>query len=182
VRRRIKGRSVEGKIDRRMKGVAMDELARQILKDVALEEIAPKAQKRSPVDHWSSPVLLERAAYLKKLAQYGDGSASETLREYPGHQAMLILRSRDGEAELHDGSAFLFCVLAGAATLVTGGTVTPARRVGPGEIRGDSLEGGARQQLRAGDVAHVPAGTAHQILVAAEKPIACFVVKIQEAG
>ena len=79
----------------------MDKLAKEILKDVALEEIAPKAPKQTPVDHWPPAILLERAAYLKKLARFGDGSASETLREYPQHCAMLSFRSRDGEAEVH---------------------------------------------------------------------------------
>jgi quercetin dioxygenase-like cupin family protein len=64
---------------------------------------------------------------------------------------------------------------------VTGGTVIRARTVGPGEISGDSIEGGTRQELKAGDVAHVPAGLPHQMLVAGEKTVTCFVVKVQEA-
>jgi mannose-6-phosphate isomerase-like protein (cupin superfamily) len=160
----------------------MDKLAKEILKDAALEEIAPKAPKQTLVDHWSPTILLERAAYLKKLARFGDGSASETLREYPQHFAMLSFRSRDGEAEVHQNFADLFFVLAGAATLMTGGTVTRARTVGPGETRGDSIEGGSRQELKAGDVAHVPAGLPHQMLVAGEKTVTCFVMKVQEAG
>src|ERR1039457_2074800 len=67
-----------------LKGDKMDHLANQILKDVALEEIAPKAahhDPRNPLDHWSPAILLERGAYLKKMAKYGDGSASESLRE-----------------------------------------------------------------------------------------------------
>jgi mannose-6-phosphate isomerase-like protein (cupin superfamily) len=159
----------------------MDELAKKILKDAVLEEIAPRIQKRSPVDHWSPAVLLERAAYLKKMARYGDGSASETLREYPQHFAMLSFRSRDGEAEAHQSYAQLIFVLAGAATLVTGGTVSRARTVGPGETRGDSIEGGAKQELKAGDVVHVPAGIPFQMLVAGEKTFTCFMMKIQEA-
>jgi quercetin dioxygenase-like cupin family protein len=47
-------------------------------------------------------------------------------------------------------------------------------------MRGLSVEGGIRQQLRAGDVAHVPAGVPHQMLVSGEKPLACLVVKVQE--
>ena len=162
----------------------MDHLAKQILKDVILEEIAPKAAHeapRNPMDHWSPAILLERAAYLKKMARYGDGSASETLREYFQHRAMLSFRSRDGEAEVHQNFADLFLVLAGAATLVTGGTVTRARTVEPGEMRGDSIEGGTRRELKAGDIAHVPAGLPHQMLVAGEKTVTCFVMKIKEA-
>jgi quercetin dioxygenase-like cupin family protein len=132
------------------------------------------------LDHWSGAVLLERAAYLRELARHGDGSASETLKEYPQHYAMLSFRSRDGEAELHENFADVFYVLDGRATLVTGGTVAGAHRIGPGEMRGSSVEGGARQELRAGDVAHVPAGVPHQMLVVGEKTVTCLVMKVQE--
>ena len=159
----------------------MDELAREILKDIALEEIGPKSHKRSPVDHWTPAVLLERAAYLKKMARYGDGTAGETLRTHSQHEIMLQFKSRDGDAELHEGYAFLFVVLAGTATLVTGGTLTRPRKVGAGETHGDAIDGGVRQELKQGEVAHVPAGQPYQFLVAGEKSIACLVVKIQEA-
>jgi quercetin dioxygenase-like cupin family protein len=50
----------------------------------------------------------------------------------------------------------------------------------PGETRGSSIEGGKRQELRAGDVAHVPAGLPHQMLVAGEQTVTCLVMKVQE--
>ena len=159
----------------------MDLLAKGILKDVNLDGVGPKMTRpKNPVDHWSPAVLLERAGYLRKMAKHGDGSASETLKEYPQHCAMLSFRSRDGEAEVHEKFADLFCVLAGKATLVTGGVVDRARTVAPGETRGLSIEGGARQTMRAGDYAHVPAGTPHQMLVKAEDTITCLVMKVQE--
>lgn len=156
------------------------DLSKEILKDIALDEVVPKSGQRGPVDHWAPHILLERAAYLRKMAKAGDGSASETLREYPRHAAMLSFRSRNGEAEVHERFADLFYVLAGAATLVTGGTVKGARNVGPGETRGDAIEGGTSQELKPGDVAHVPAGTPHQMLVSSEKTITSFVLKMQE--
>jgi mannose-6-phosphate isomerase-like protein (cupin superfamily) len=160
----------------------MERIAKEILKDLNLDEVAPKPRgPKSPVDHWSPPLLLERAAYLRKLATHGDGSASETLKEYPQHFAMLSFRSRSGEVEVHERFADLFVVLAGAATLVTGGTVTGARIVAPGETRGISVEGGTQQNLRAGDVAHVPAGTPHQMLLKGDDTITCLVMKVQEA-
>jgi mannose-6-phosphate isomerase-like protein (cupin superfamily) len=161
----------------------MDKLSAQILKHAAGEDAAPRpARPRNPVDHWSSAVLLERSAYLRTMAKLGDGSAGETLREYPQHAAMLSLRGRNGEAEVHEKFADLFCVLAGAATLVTGGSVVGARTIAPGETRGDSIEGGASQQLRAGDLVHIPAGTPHQMLISGENTIAYFVLKIQEVA
>ena len=165
----------------------MDLFSNQILREllaVEKEDHAPAATPKSgppnPADHWSAALLLERAAYLGKMARYGDGSASETLKEYPQHCAMLLFRSRDGEAEAHENFADIFFVIEGRATLVTGGVMTGAKRVGPGEMRGSAVEGGARQELRAGDVVHVPAGVPHQMLVGSEKPVACLVVKIQE--
>ena len=159
----------------------MERIAKEILKDMNLDELAPKPRgPKNPVDHWTPPLLLERAAYLRKLAKHGDGSASETLKEYPQHFVMLSFRSRSGEVEVHERFADLFVVLAGAATLVTGGTVTGARIVAPGETRGESIAGGTQQNLRLGDVAHVPAGTPHQMLLKGDETIACLVMKVQE--
>lgn len=158
---------------------AMD-LSKDILKDVALDEVALKRVHRGPVDHWAPHILLERAAYLRKLARAGNGSASETLREYPRHKAMLSFRSRSGEVEVHEKFADLFYVLAGAATLVTGGTVVGGRTEAPCETRADSIQGGTAQELQAGDVALVPAGTPHQMLLSGDKTLVCFVLKVQE--
>jgi mannose-6-phosphate isomerase-like protein (cupin superfamily) len=164
----------------------IDRVSAQILRAVLGDEPAPKPaphKKDEPgdADHWSQAVLLERASYLRKMAKFGDGSASETLKEYPQHCAMLSFRSRSGEAEVHERFADLFVVLAGAATLVTGGTICGAHNVAPGETSGDSIEGGMHQELRAGEIVHVPAGTPHQCLVSGDKTVTCFVVKIQEA-
>jgi mannose-6-phosphate isomerase-like protein (cupin superfamily) len=167
----------------------MDDLSNELWKKLLPPErelIRPMAKARERKDapphsdHWSLAILLERAAHLRKLARAGDGQASETLKEYQRHATMLSFRARDGVAELHENFAVLFFVLDGRATLVAGGTMVGAETIGPGEIRGASIEGGVRQELRAGDVAHVPAGVPHQILVPAEKNFTSFVVKVQQ--
>jgi mannose-6-phosphate isomerase-like protein (cupin superfamily) len=168
----------------------MERFETQILRELlpAEKDLMPPPAKQQArdkdaaghLDHWSAAVLLERGAYLRKLAKYGDGQASETLKEYPQHATMLSFRARDGEAELHENFADVFYVLDGRATLVTGGAVIGMRTVGPGEIRGDRIEGGRRQELRAGDVAHVPAGVPHQMLMTGDRTFTSFVVKIRE--
>lgn len=159
----------------------MDDFAKKILSDINLDEIAPHAKDRSSVDHWSPAVLLERAAYLRKLAKYGDGSASETIKEFPHYSVELSFRGRTRDTEVHDDCTCFFHVLAGTATLVTGGAVAHSQSVGASEGRVNSVDEGARKELRQGDVAHVPAGVPHQFLIAEDKAIICLIVKIQGA-
>jgi hypothetical protein len=142
----------------------------------------PKAGKtKNPVDHWSPAVLLERAAYLRKMAKHGDGSASETLKEYPQHFAMLSFRSRAARRKCTRSSRTCFACWR-AATLVTGGVVTGARTVAPGETRGIVDRGrcaaddaGGRRCARAGGHAASDAGEG-------EDTIACLVMKVQEVS
>ena len=115
----------------------MNQIPENIFDYALSEEAALRPERpRDLFDHWQPHILLERAAYLRKLARAGSGSASETLREYPQHAAMLSFRGRSGEAEVHEKFADVFYVLAGEATLVTGGTVVSARTEAPGETRG----------------------------------------------
>ena len=163
----------------------IDRVSEQILRAVVGDEPAPKptrTNKDEPgsADHWTPAILLELGAHLRKLARAGNGEASKTLREYPQYRAMLAFRSRNGEVEVHEKFADVFLVLAGMATIVTGGTVTGAHVVAPGETRGDSIKGGHSQKLRQGEIVHVPAGTPHQFLVSSEKTVTCLVLKIQE--
>lgn len=160
----------------------MERIPENILRAVMGEEPKPpkKKKRNDPAQHWTTAVLLERTAYLRKLARAGDGQASETIGEYSQHKAMLSFRARSGEAEVHEEWADLFVVLAGAATMVVGGTVVAARETAPGETRGDAIEGGIRQEIRAGDVVHIPAKTPHMVLLSGDKSIASLVIKIRE--
>jgi len=132
-------------------------------------------------DHWTPTQLLDRARHLKQLAAQGDGSASEMLEKYPHHYTMLAFRSISGGGELHRDYADLFYILDGHATLLTGGELMEPRTTASGETRGSSVKGGSRQELKAGDVAHIPAGVAHQMMLAQGGTVTYFVVKIQES-
>jgi mannose-6-phosphate isomerase-like protein (cupin superfamily) len=132
-------------------------------------------------DHWSPAELLERAKHLRELAARADGSASETLEKYPHHYTMLAFRTRDGGGELHQTFADLFYIVDGHATLITGGDVVDPKTTAPGELRGASVKGGSRQELKTGDVVHIPAGMPHQMLVANGETVSYFVVKVEES-
>jgi mannose-6-phosphate isomerase-like protein (cupin superfamily) len=131
-------------------------------------------------DHWTQAQLLERAQELHQKAAQGDGSASEKLDEYPHHYTMLAFRSKDGGGELHENYADLFYILDGRAKVVTGGALVDRHSSGPGEVRGSSVSGGSRQDVKAGDVVHISAGMPHQMLVPEGSTVTYFVVKIQE--
>jgi mannose-6-phosphate isomerase-like protein (cupin superfamily) len=132
-------------------------------------------------DHWTAAQLLERAKHLQELAAKGEGSASETLEKYPHHYTMLAFRQKSGGGELHQNFADIFFILDGNATVVTGGSVVDQKESGPGEIRGASVQGGNRQEVKAGDVVHIPAGMPHQTLVAEGQTVTYFVVKVEES-
>jgi mannose-6-phosphate isomerase-like protein (cupin superfamily) len=160
-----------------------DRILKQLIAaDDPASEPHKSAKKKEPVgvDHTTRPVLMERAAYLKQMARASEGSASEILKEYPRHNIQLSVRLRSGIAELHERFADIFFVLEGRATLVTGGTIVDPKPTGPGEVRGSMVADGARQELRAGEVAHIPAGTPHQILLSGDATFSAMVIKIQE--
>jgi uncharacterized RmlC-like cupin family protein len=164
----------------------MDEISAKILNELlgAEKELPARPVSRGEqppaADHWTRPVLMERAAYLAKLAKYGEGSATETIKEYPQHSVLLSFRSRNSEAETHEHFAHVVLVLNGNATLVCGGTLAGSTRIAPGLLHGASVEGGVRYQLCAGDVIHIPAGRPHQLLVTGDNTLTCLVLRIQE--
>jgi mannose-6-phosphate isomerase-like protein (cupin superfamily) len=137
----------------------------------------PQAMKS---DHWSPADLLERAKHLRELAA-AKGSASETLEKYPHHYTMLAFRNRSGGGEVHQDFADLFYILDGHALVTTGGEVAEPKITAPGETLGTAVKGGTSQEVKAGDVVHIPAGMPHQMVVPEGQTITYFVVKVEES-
>lgn len=117
----------------------------------------------------------------KKLAPKVDPKlklASEQMGKFGNHSFALAHREASGEAELHETQADIFVVQAGEANLVVGGQVVGARTTAPGEVRGASIEGGRQMKLGPGDVIHIPAKVAHQLLLEPGKQFTYLVVKV----
>jgi mannose-6-phosphate isomerase-like protein (cupin superfamily) len=119
-------------------------------------------------------------AYGQKLAPKMNEKklALETFPAVGNYSALVAHRQADGESELHDRHADVFVVQAGTATLVVGGEIVGGKTTAPGEIRGTSIKGGEKKPLQAGDIAHIPAKTPHQLLVPSGQEFTYFVVKI----
>jgi mannose-6-phosphate isomerase-like protein (cupin superfamily) len=122
----------------------------------------------------------ELKGYGQKLAPKMNAGkvASERLATFGNHLAMIAHREADGEAELHETQADVFVVQSGEATLVVGGEVVGGKTTAPGEVRGQRIKGGTRRALAPGDVVHIPAKTAHRLLVAPGKEFTYFVIKV----
>ena len=71
-------------------------------------------------------------------------------------------------------------MLAGQATLVSGGRMVNGASTGPGEVRGDSVQDGKEMKLNKGDIVHIPANIPHQLLLANGDTFQYFVLKVQE--
>jgi mannose-6-phosphate isomerase-like protein (cupin superfamily) len=70
-------------------------------------------------------------------------------------------RVKPGGAEVHEKETDIFYVVDGAATFVTGGTVTDPRTTRPAQIAGSGITGGESRRIAKGDVIVIPAGVPH---------------------
>ena len=92
--------------------------------------------------------------------------------------ASLIYRDGPSEAEAHTDRADFIVVREGGGKIVIGGTITRGRSSGPGEIRGEAIEGGKPYTVAAGDSLYIPIGVPHQFLVAPGQHLVTIIVKV----
>jgi len=85
-------------------------------------------------------------------------------------------RTEPGTAEVHDDETDIVYVVAGSATLVTGGSVVDPKLTAPGQTRGSAIVGGQTTRVSVGDVFVVPAGMPHWFQQV-DGPFQYFVVK-----
>ncbi len=102
--------------------------------------------------------VFDRATVEKSFAAGGELINGKAGRSYMVHTSR---RDNDGVAEIHTYDTDIFYVLSGSATLVTGGKVVGAKETAPGELRGDTIEGGETRSIAKGDVVVIPAGMPH---------------------
>jgi len=114
-------------------------------------------------NEWTAEQLKAKAADLSKKMK--NGLASETVANWGTHQLVVLHREASGQSEFHEKQADAIFVRAGSGVMLIGGKVIGGKTTAPGEIRGDSIEGGEPHELKEGSVLHVPARTAHQVIL-----------------
>jgi mannose-6-phosphate isomerase-like protein (cupin superfamily) len=80
-------------------------------------------------------------------------------------------------AEVHTTSADIWYIVEGNGAFILGGELKNGVEKKPNEWVAESIEGGERREVAAGDIVDIPVGIPHQI-DAAEKFIAMIIVKI----
>lgn len=113
-----------------------------------------------------------KAQELKSYAK------SQMLGDFGNHNARMTFRDNDGEVEVHENWTDVMVVESGEATLMIGGMPVNPRSTGPGEWRAATATGAEKQLIGPGDILHIPAGVAHQFLVAQGKKITYFALKV----
>jgi mannose-6-phosphate isomerase-like protein (cupin superfamily) len=124
------------------------------------------AQTADPTIHTAADLQQREAKLLIAAKASPVGLGLDTFDDFGSSKALLVVRIRTGEAELHQQWADQMIILKGTLTLVTGGTMQGDRTTAPGEIRGSGIEGGKEIVLHTGDIAHIPAGIPHQVKLA----------------
>jgi mannose-6-phosphate isomerase-like protein (cupin superfamily) len=92
--------------------------------------------------------------------------------------ASMIYRAGDSGSEIHEKQADFISVLEGEGAILVGGKMIGGKPSAADEIRGDSIEGGTRYPVKAGDTLYIPANMPHQFFVEQGKHWVITIVKI----
>ncbi|HTW63739.1 MAG TPA: cupin domain-containing protein [Bryobacteraceae bacterium] len=92
--------------------------------------------------------------------------------------AFILYREGNSQAEIHTGLADFIFFREGEGAVIVGGKIVNGRPQGAGEIRGDSITGGTKYPVKAGDSLYVPKGTPHQFWLEAGQHFTATIVKI----
>ncbi|HEY6466273.1 MAG TPA: cupin domain-containing protein [Candidatus Acidoferrales bacterium] len=124
--------------------------------------------------------LSEIEAHGKTLSAKIDAHkvASETIATDGNTTFMIAHREGSGQAEWHATQADVLVISQGEVTVTVGGTMVNGKDTAPGEMRGDSINGGITTKLGPGDVIYIPPKTPHQMTLETGKQVTYFVTKV----
>ena len=109
--------------------------------------------------------IVKGAAITERIerAAPSPGGRGGVIAQDAGYRVHVAERDVPGQAEMHEGDTDVWYVIAGGATVVTGGTIVDASITGPGEHRGPAIRGGAELTVGTGDLVTIRPGVAHWV-------------------
>lgn len=122
------------------------------------------AQAQAPADPTafaSAADVQTFVAEMEKAMKPGQAFAWKPLVRAGVSVAAVEIWKAPGKPAVHPSDAEYVIVIAGAGTLVSGGTMADARTTNPSLIEGSRIDGGTRRHLAPGDVFMIPAGVPH---------------------
>ena len=145
-------------------------MPRRIFLSLALAAAPLFAQTTDPVVHTAADLQKLETKLIETAKANPTGLATARLEDYGNDYTLLVVRVHTGDAERHQFFADQIVITKGTITLITGGTMQnehPNSTAGrPGETLGSGIDGGKEVILKAGDIAHIPAGIPHWVKIA----------------
>lgn len=127
------------------------------------------AQTADPTGFATSAEVKAQVAAMDKAMTPGQGFAWQPLVRDGDRSAAIEIWKKPGKPAVHPDQAEYAIVLAGAGTLISGGTLDTPRMVKPDLTEGDRIVGGTTRRLAPGDVILVPAGVPHWFGITGER-------------
>ena len=92
--------------------------------------------------------------------------------------ANVIYRTGPSQSEIHEKQGEIIFIREGEGAILVGGKMVGGKLERADEIRGDSIDGGMRYNVAAGDTLYIPVNTPHQFFVDSGKHFAITIVKL----
>ena len=146
---------------------------------LALSLLLAQSGGSAGVHVWKAGDITARGKALSKKLD-AQKVASEVIATEGNRRFMVAHREGSGVAEWHEKEADIMVISVGEVTMIYGGAIVDGKTTSLGEIRGPSIKGGTEVKLSAGDVLHIPAKVAHQMLLAPGTKLTYFVAKVVE--
>jgi mannose-6-phosphate isomerase-like protein (cupin superfamily) len=128
---------------------------------------------KTPV-FWSAQQLKDLSAQMAMRVSPQTHNTGQSLIA----SANVIYRNGNSGGEIHEKLSDFIFVHEGQGSILIGGKVIGGQQSAPDEIRGDSVEGGTRYPIAAGDSIFIPAGMPHQFFVEDGKHFFITIVKV----
>ncbi|MEI9927546.1 MAG: cupin domain-containing protein [Sphingomonas sp.] len=136
-------------------------MKRLLLAALAFAPAAAAQAADDPTGYASSADVQAQVEAMRQAMKPGQGFLWRPLVRGGDAVAALEYWTRPGKPAVHPDQAEYVVVVAGAGTMVSGGTLVDPVTTNPTLVEGSRIEGGTSRPLHVGDVFLIPAGTPH---------------------